>query len=455
MAAPQPVTSTARSVALLLKPGTDLQAGSLLNLTTSPDASATARTVEGTAATGAVATARGIGAGYSRYYAGLLDEAFFQSPNLSINSGGGSISGDAVATAFATGRGDTDATALATNIGLANVSYLDRYGGALRIGTSAAPFSARAVVGTGSVLGPLAGSTSTLDATAVVRGLEGNGTAAIAPLRTGATLSPASLGGLRQSEQPLASSLAYGPNGVALLDLRTSGGLAQADLLLFRDTSQPGSLSFYRVLDVDGSVRAADGSVLRPGDPGYSAAALAPANRVSELSDLQLDAPNALVVRPDRLSDESGLLAPVLAIPGANGPEHRFAYAAANPGGTSPFLSFRDGGASGVPSAAEFAAAQQAPANAELVLRQASGGATYLDLSSSSGLLSGSAELSRETDYSNSLGFYRILDTQGSVRASDGTLLRPGDGGYLDVALSPANLASELQGFFAACQRQR
>ena len=159
MVAPLPVTANARSVALQLQPDAVLQAGSLLNLTTSPEASATARTVQGTDPTAALATARGIGAGYSHYYSGLADEAFFQSPNLSIHSGGGSISGDALATAFSTGRGDTAATAQATNIGLANVSYLDRYGGALRIGTSAAPFTAKAVAGSSSILDAIAGST--------------------------------------------------------------------------------------------------------------------------------------------------------------------------------------------------------------------------------------------------------------------------------------------------------
>lgn len=447
MVAPLPVTATSRSVALRLEPGTDLQAGSLLNLTASPEASATARTISGLQPTGAAATSRGLGAGYSRYYAGLADEAFFQSPNLSINSGGGSISGNALATAYATGRADTDASALATNVGLANVSYLDRYGGALRIGTSDNPFSARAVVGTGSVLGPVAGSTSTLNATAVVRGLEGSGSAAATPFRSGTSLTTDTIAALRQPEQPLAKPIAFGPNGEALLDLRGGGGLVQADLLLFRDTSEPGSLSFYRVLDAAGTVRATDGSLLRPGDAGYAAAALAPANRVSELSNLQLDTPNALVLQSDRLIDESGLLAPLLATSGANGPELRFAYAAANPGGTSPFRSFRDGGSTALPTPAALGAAQQAPATAEAVLRQSSDEAPYLDLSSNKGLLSSGAELSADTTYSNRLGFYRILDTLGSVRAADGSLLRPEDAGYLAAALRPENLATELQGF--------
>jgi len=170
-----PTTATSSSVALRFEPDSDLLAGSFLRLTTSPSASATARTIEGSELTAANATARGIGAGYSRYYEGLVDERFFNSLNLSIASGGGLIDGDAVASAFASGRGDTRADALATNIGLANLSYLDRYGDALRIGSNAAPLSARASAGTGSVLGPLPGTTptATITANATVRGLEG------------------------------------------------------------------------------------------------------------------------------------------------------------------------------------------------------------------------------------------------------------------------------------------
>lgn len=171
-----PTTATARSVALRFQPDSDLLAGSFLRLISSPDASATARTIEGSELTAASATARGIGTGYSRYYEGLVDESFFNSKNLSIAAGGGQIDGNAVASAFASGRGDTSADALATNIGLANLNYLDRYGGALLIGSSANPFTASATAGSGSVLGPLAGNTptNTLNATAVVRGLEGS-----------------------------------------------------------------------------------------------------------------------------------------------------------------------------------------------------------------------------------------------------------------------------------------
>ena len=171
-----PTTATSRSVALRFEPDSDLLAGSFLRLVTSPSATATARTIEGTELTSANASARGIGVGYSQYYEGLVDENFFNSLNLSIASGGGQIDGDAVASAFASGRGDTSADALATNVGLANLSYLDRYGGAVRIGSSATPFTASATAGSGSVLGPVAGTvpTSTLNATAQVRGLEGS-----------------------------------------------------------------------------------------------------------------------------------------------------------------------------------------------------------------------------------------------------------------------------------------
>ena len=53
-----PVTvASSRSVALRFEPDTDLLAGSFLRLLTSPDASATARSIEGTEPTSASATA--------------------------------------------------------------------------------------------------------------------------------------------------------------------------------------------------------------------------------------------------------------------------------------------------------------------------------------------------------------------------------------------------------------
>jgi hypothetical protein len=167
-----PVTANSRSIAMRFEPDTAVQAGSGLNLTTSPEATAVARTISSGDPTRAAASARGLGAGYSRYYAGLVDESFFNSRNLSIAAGGGLINGDAVAEAYATGRGPTSADAVAFNVGLANVAYLDQYGVPLRLN-----ISAKASSGTDSVLGPIAGTRPSTDqrASATARGLEGSG----------------------------------------------------------------------------------------------------------------------------------------------------------------------------------------------------------------------------------------------------------------------------------------
>ena len=173
-----PVVALSRTLALRFAPDSAFWAGSSLNLTTSPSAIATGRTVLGTDPTSAQALAFGLGAGASRYYATPENSAYFNSPNLSIYSGGGLIQGNAVANAFASGRGDTDADAQAINVGLANVGYLARFNGKLQIGTGANPFTASASAGSDSSLAPLANDPSpltSLNANALVRGLEGNG----------------------------------------------------------------------------------------------------------------------------------------------------------------------------------------------------------------------------------------------------------------------------------------
>ena len=49
-------------------------------------------------------------------------------------------------------------------------------------------------------------------------------------------------------------------------------------------------------------------------------------------------------------------------------------------------------------------------------------------------------EVAREADYSSSLGFYRVIDSQGSVRDSvSGAVISPGDPGYAKAALAEAN----------------
>ena len=172
-----PVVALSRTLALRFAPASEFWAGSSLNLTTSPSAIATGRTVLGSDPTSAQALAFGLGAGESRYYATPENSAYFNSPNLSIYSGGGLIQGNAVANAFASGRGDTNADAQAINVGLANVGYLARFNGKLEIGTGANPFTASASAGSDSAVAPLMDSPpqTALNATALVRGLEGKG----------------------------------------------------------------------------------------------------------------------------------------------------------------------------------------------------------------------------------------------------------------------------------------
>lgn len=181
--ADQPVsTALSRAVALRFDPNSIVVGGTGLQLQVNPAAIATARTVEGEGPVFATALAQGLGAGYSRYYESVPSSELFDSSNLFIRSGGGLIQGAAEASARTESRGDQFADAQATNIGLANLSYLDRIGGALLIGTAADRFRAAATATNLSALGPAAGETptSTLTANAVVRGVEGGG-AGISP----------------------------------------------------------------------------------------------------------------------------------------------------------------------------------------------------------------------------------------------------------------------------------
>ena len=172
MADPTPTTATALAIALQLKPDSLLQAGLGLRLTSSGSATAVARSVVGSGTplepTAALARATGLGAG--------------QIANATILSGGGLIDGVISAKADSTGSGPTSAEALASNTGLAGLTYLSRSGQPLQIGTSLAPLAAQASARTdGRVPGPLAAPTS-LKALAVVRGLEGKAPADAAAL---------------------------------------------------------------------------------------------------------------------------------------------------------------------------------------------------------------------------------------------------------------------------------
>ncbi|WP_216903146.1 hypothetical protein [Synechococcus sp. CCY 9618] len=179
----QPITTAlSRALALRLDPGTIFLGGGL-QLTISPSAQASNRVVlPASQPIGAIASALGLGLGSSRFLAGPDDAAFFNSPGLSIVTGGGSIAGNADATASTTGRNENIAAATAVNIGLANLDVVSRGGGVLRIGTPTDPLRAAATAASRSLLAPqgLPVLAAQLSALATVRGLEG----------TPATLSP-------------------------------------------------------------------------------------------------------------------------------------------------------------------------------------------------------------------------------------------------------------------------
>lgn len=163
MADPFTTGATSLAVALQLKPDSLLQAGMGLRLSSGGSATAIARSVVGQGTpldpTHAVARASGLGAG--------------KTTNATILSGGGLIDGVITAKADSTGSGPTSAEALASNIGLANLTYLSRSGQPLQIGTALNPLAALASARTDVLVpGPTAAPTS-LKALASVRGLEG------------------------------------------------------------------------------------------------------------------------------------------------------------------------------------------------------------------------------------------------------------------------------------------
>ncbi len=186
----QPITTAlSRAVALQLNQGTTYLGGGLL-LTIAPSAQASNRVIEpALQPIGSVATALGLGIGSSRFLTGPDNAAFFNSPGLSVVTGGGSIAGTATATANTTGRNNNTADATALNIGLANLNVISRGGGLLQIGTLATPFTASATAATRSLLAPQAIPTLTaqLTALATVRGLEGAAPDAPATLRASAS----------------------------------------------------------------------------------------------------------------------------------------------------------------------------------------------------------------------------------------------------------------------------
>ena len=173
-----PVTSKSRSVALRLEPDSVVFAGRKLNFEVAPKSTATARTLLGDDPVSAVSLALGLGLGDSRFYADSISSSdFFDSQNITLKSGGNSyIGGQAVAAALASSPFSGDAKAEAINIGLANVDFIDQYGGLFSIGSSDNPFSSTSTSSTqiDSIGGLEQSDQSSISAKSIVRGLEGS-----------------------------------------------------------------------------------------------------------------------------------------------------------------------------------------------------------------------------------------------------------------------------------------
>ena len=87
------------------------------------------------------------------------------------------------------------------------------------------------------------------------------------------------------------------------------------------------------MLDTSGSVRAADGSLLTPGDAGYAAAALREANQVATFSNLSIA--DGQTTSTDFSLQDSGTFAPFAQVNGHT----FFAFSEANADGLSHFRS--------------------------------------------------------------------------------------------------------------------
>lgn len=193
MATPQhtkaePMAGTlSRAVALRFAPNSQIQAGMALDLSITPTASASQRNLQSLQPVDASATALGLGFGNSRFLADPGNHEFFNTPGLSLVTGGGQINGQARATASALGPGAVAADANAINIAIANANLLSRSGDPLRIGSEQNPFLAMATAAghalqaaEPTVFGADAAAVA-LQATARVRGLEGTPAADISP----------------------------------------------------------------------------------------------------------------------------------------------------------------------------------------------------------------------------------------------------------------------------------
>lgn len=102
-------------------------------------------------------------------------------------------------------------------------------------------------------------------------------------------------------------------------------------LVLGREASFDSITGFYRIIDAQGTVWAANGLLLGPGDEGYASAALRTDNLVSELAGLRVD--NNQTSTQSIAITESTFLAPFAQVNG----DTFFAFGAANRDGISHF----------------------------------------------------------------------------------------------------------------------
>ncbi|MFN5117761.1 MAG: choice-of-anchor I domain-containing protein [Cyanobacteriota bacterium] len=119
----------------------------------------------------------------------------------------------------------------------------------------------------------------------------------------------------------------------AVLDLTAFSGVetVRGSLQISREADFDAVTGFYRTLNPAGDVRAANGSVLRPGEQGYAAAALRDGNRVDAISGLSV-ADDQTSTRTFELR-ESTCLAPFAQVNGNT----FFAFPAANTDGIAHF----------------------------------------------------------------------------------------------------------------------
>jgi len=138
---------------------------------------------------------------------------------------------------------------------------------------------------------------------------------------------------LLEGEQGLNEIIGQQQGEAPLLDFTSigSGRAVRGTIALGREAAFDSIVGFYRTFDVWGSVRSENGEILRPGDVGYSAAALDPSNRVDVISGLSVS-DGATDLRTIELG-ETTFLAPFAQVNGST----FFAFADANADGFGHF----------------------------------------------------------------------------------------------------------------------